>query len=118
MGSVFFWLFIIFLLLMNMIPRTYDAEAFGNFLKQTVIVTMLMSVLWCGKRMSDGAQPEIMRSMEYREDDQDGLYDIEYENDIPYDRDDECIMLSRQESDRVLSNAKKIAFDTLSPKKK
>gem|GEM_PF-5286268 len=30
---------------MNMIPRTYDAEAFGNFLKQTVIVTMLMSVL-------------------------------------------------------------------------
>lgn len=57
-----------------------------------------------------------MRSIQYREDEQDMFYDIDYEDVVPYDWDDECILLSRPQP--VLDPNKKIVPDTLSLKKK
>ena len=102
---------------MNMISNIYTPEKLQNIAKQAVVAALLIGILWCGKRRSTGVQPEIMRSVEYREDEHDSLYDTEYENDAPYDWDDECIVLSRQERDTSLRNTKKIAPNTLSPKK-
>lgn len=102
---------------MNKASNKYQIKNILNTVQQSMITLLLIGALGCSKWLSNTTQPEIMRSIDYREDEYDGLYDIEYENNIPYDWDDECIMLSRQERETSLRNTKKIASDTLSPKK-
>lgn len=68
-----------------------------NITKHALVATLLIGALGCGKRSSSGVQPEIMRSIEYRDEGYDPVYDIEYDDSDMPSYDDECIMMRREE---------------------